>query len=374
MKVISTGNDYVIYDDNLKTYDKLPAKSYVVRFSPMRGFSLEEYAEIEIKENKIYGIHEKKVEKVLNAFDKFNRNLGVILSGDKGIGKSLFAKMLAKKSIERGLPLIIVDHFAPGIASYLESIEQEIVVLFDEFDKTFGNIKASENETDPQASLLTLFDGISTGKKLFVITCNELRSLNDYLVNRPGRFHYHFRFEYPSAEEIKEYLEDKLETAYYKEIENVVAFSKKVSLNYDCLRSIAFELKLGNTFKEAIKDLNILNTSRVKYNVSLTYEDGTKLTAKNQYMDLFDMDEDEYIELYDKSDSNLIDVRFNTSKCSFDVGKGMNLVQGDDIEVIYNRYDDDDKKMKEAIDHLKNMKPMYLAIVRGMDKEYHYMV
>ena len=62
------------------------------------------------------------------------------------------------------------------------------------------------------------------------------------------------------------------------------------------------------------------------------------------------MDEDEYIELYDKSDSNLIDVRFNTSKCSFDVGKGMNLVQGDDIEVIYNRYDDDDKKMKEAID------------------------
>ena len=123
MKVISTGNNYVIYDNTLKTYDKLPAKTYIVRFDQMKGFSLEEYSEIEIKENKIYGVHEKKVEKVLNAFEAFNRNLGVILSGDKGIGKSLFAKMLSKKAIEKGLPLIVVDRFVPGIASYLESIE-----------------------------------------------------------------------------------------------------------------------------------------------------------------------------------------------------------------------------------------------------------
>lgn len=335
---------------------------------------MEEYAEIEIKENKIYGIHEKKVEKVLNTFEKFNRNLGVILSGNKGIGKSLFAKLLAKKSIENGLPLIIVDRFVPGIASYLESIEQEIVVLFDEFDKTFGNIKTSENEADPQASLLTLFDGISSGKKLFVITCNELRSLNDYLVNRPGRFHYHFRFEYPSAEEIKEYLEDKLERVYYKEIESVIAFSKKVSLNYDCLRSIAFELNLGSPFKEAIKDLNILNTSRVKYNVSLHYEDGTRLTAREQYIDLFDQDGEEYIELYDKNDTNLVDVKFNTSKCIFDMVKGTNLIQGDDLEIVYNEYEDDEAKKKEAMGHLKSMKPMYLSIVRCMEKEYHYTV
>ena len=374
MKVISTGNDYVIYDDNLKTYDKLPAKTYIVRFDQMKGFSLEEYSEIEIKENKIYGVHEKKVEKVLNAFEAFNRNLGVILSGDKGIGKSLFAKMLSKKAIEKGLPLIVVDRFVPGIASYLESIEQETIILFDEFDKTFGNIKTSDNETDPQASLLTLFDGISSGKKLFVITCNELRNLNDYLVNRPGRCHYHFRFEYPSAEEIKEYLEEKLDTAYYKEIESVIAFSKKVSLNYDCLRSIAFELNLGISFKEAIKDLNILNTSRIKYNVSLYYEDGTKLTARNQYMDLFDQDGDEYIELYDKSDLNIIDVKFNTSKCAFDMIKGMNIIQGEDIEVTYNEYEDDDAKKKETIEHLKNMKPMYLSLVRCMEKEYHYAV
>lgn len=80
------------------------------------------------------------------------------------------------------------------------------------------------------------------GKKLFLITCNEIRKLNDYLINRLSRFHYHFRFNYPSYKEIREYLHDKLEERYYGKIEGVVAFSRKVNLNYDCLRTIAYEI------------------------------------------------------------------------------------------------------------------------------------
>lgn len=109
----------------------------------MTGFYLEKYNEFDIKENKIYGNHldkVNKVNKVIKSFELFDRNLGVILSGNKGIGKSLFAKLLAIKANEKGYPLIVVDSFIPGIASYLESIQQEVVVLFDEFDKTFFSI------------------------------------------------------------------------------------------------------------------------------------------------------------------------------------------------------------------------------------------
>lgn len=229
MRAISHGNIYDIYDDSLKTYEQLPVQSYVVRFSQNKGFYLEKYIEIEIPETKIYGIHPEKVHKVVHTFAKSNRNLGVILSGDKGIGKSLFAKMLAVAVMEEGIPLIVVDNYIPGIASYIESIEQDVMVLFDEFDKTFGEVRAKDGEASPQTHLLSLFDGISGGKKLFVITCNDLRRLNDYLINRPGRFHYHFRFEYPSAEEIRAYLKDKLDEAYYKEIEDVVSFAGKLN-------------------------------------------------------------------------------------------------------------------------------------------------
>ena len=194
MKAISIGKRYEIYDDSLKAYDKLPAKTYTVRFAKMSGFFLEVRSDLAVKE-KVYGIHPEKADKVFQAFMKFERNLGIILSGDKGIGKSLFARILAAKAVEYGYPVIIVDQFIPGIASYIESIEQEAIFLFDEFDKTFGSIRPGDNEGDPQSGLLSLFDGTSQGKKLFIITCNSLSKLNDYLVNRPGRFHYHFRFE-----------------------------------------------------------------------------------------------------------------------------------------------------------------------------------
>ena len=181
MRAISQGdNTYDIFDDSLRVYDRLPAQSYVVRFSERRGFYLSKYVDMDITESKVYGVHDAKVRKVLDSFREMNRSLGVILSGDKGIGKSLFAKMLANTAIQNGIPVIVVDTFISGIASYIESIEQEAMILFDEFDKTFGEVRAKDGESSPQTNLLTLFDGLSGGKKLFVVTCNELRRLNEY--------------------------------------------------------------------------------------------------------------------------------------------------------------------------------------------------
>lgn len=288
MKVISTGSGYQIYDDSLKTYDRLPAQAYSVGFNSNSGFFLVKYSDIEIKE-KTYGIHINKVQKVANTFEKTNRNLGVILSGAKGIGKSLFAKMLAAEGVSRDYPVIVVDHYYPGIASFLDEIEQEVYVLFDEFDKTFGSTQNNKDSLkDPQTEMLTLFDGISQGKKLFIITCNQLRNLNDYLVNRPGRFHYHFRFEYPQAQDITAYLLDK--NISQEEIKKVVAFSSKVKLNYDCLRSIAFELQMGEKFEDAILDLNIINQNNEKYNIMIYFKDGSHLSTKYTF-DMFSNDE-----------------------------------------------------------------------------------
>lgn len=307
MKAISIGKRYEIYDDSLKAYDKLPAKTYTVRFAKMSGFFLEVRSDLAVKE-KVYGIHPEKADKVFQAFMKFERNLGIILSGDKGIGKSLFARILAAKAVEYGYPVIIVDQFIPGIASYIESIEQEAIFLFDEFDKTFGSIRPGDNEGDPQSGLLSLFDGTSQGKKLFIITCNSLSKLNDYLVNRPGRFHYHFRFEYPSSEEIMEYLTDKLGSQYISEIQKVILFSRKVALNFDCLRAIAFELSMGSPFETAIQDLNIINTQNTAYDLTLQFNDGTVMRSKNCYLDMFNKEGMESVDLYDEKGLSLIHI------------------------------------------------------------------
>ena len=285
MHIVESGKRYRIFNNAITTYDQLPPKTYRVDYDPeTRIFSLLEAHDFEIPETKIYGQHLDKVKKVLNSMDKMNRNLGVILSGDKGIGKSLFSKCLGLKARKKGIPVILVNEYHEGIANFLEEIEQTVMILFDEYDKTFD-----EKKHNCQAEMLSLFDGVSAGKKLFVITCNEIQSLSQYLINRPGRFHYHFRFLYPTADEIRDYMKDKLDKQYYDEIENVIAFSVRMNLNYDCLRSIAFELNNGLKFQQAINDLNIIRISQYKnIKIIVEFENQATLSGKIKEWQLYD--------------------------------------------------------------------------------------
>ena len=337
MKTLQTGSDFKIYDDSLTIFDQLPVATYNVTYSQLEGFSLLHRADIEVSE-KAYGIHITKLDKVLNSFRCFSRSLGVILSGDKGIGKSLFAKMVCVRAIREGYPVIIVGSCVPGLAAFLESIDQECVVLFDEFDKIFRSGK----ENDDQTSLLSLFDGTSGGKKLFIVTCNDLFGLNQFIINRPGRFHYHFRFDYPTPTDIREYLRDKLDECYYGEIEKVVDFSRIVSLNYDCLRAIAFELNFGCSFASAISDLNIMTTDD---------EESPTLTA---------------LMWWPKA------ANYDRTRIVYDQVRRSTIVPPEGIRLEWDDDDDVDKHDKPFIQDLKAAKPLYMSFVKKSMQSYHY--
>lgn len=283
MNIIKAGSQYQIYGEDLNTYDKLPVRSYDVAFHKMQGFFLTARPDLVVKEEKIYGNHKKRAEKVLKSFEQCDRNFGVILSGQKGIGKSLLARLLAEEGISRGLPVITVSDYIPGIATFLSSIEQEVIVIFDEFEKTFSKI---EDKPDPQEEMLSLFDGLDGGKKLFVITCNEVRRLNEFMVDRPGRFHYHFRMGAPTDSEIREYMEDKLQKESWGEIDRIINFSRTTEVTYDYLRAIAFDLNQGYTLEECLADLNISGTTHNDYDITAYFSDGTVYTVMNYSINL----------------------------------------------------------------------------------------
>lgn len=286
MKIISNNSKYQIFPDDIKTHDLLPNGTFKVEFSEMSGFSLRLTHDFVHGEEKVYGDHEKKVNKILNNFKVFNRSLGVILSGDKGIGKSLFIRLLAEAAIKREIPVIIVDGAYPGIENFIDSIEQEVLVLFDEFEKVFR----PHDSYNPQDHLLGLFDGVSQHKRIYAITVNKLNQVNEYMVNRPGRFHYHLRFEYPTQDEVRTYLYDNTSDVPSSEIEKAISFASRVKLNFDCLRAIAFELDSGESFSDAINDLNIVNVEHPTYSFEITMNDGSTDTIMSS-CDLFSNNE-----------------------------------------------------------------------------------
>lgn len=373
MTVIRSGDVYELYDDSVKTFSRLPVGTYTVEFDPRKGCYLMEHSSIEVTE-KAYGVQDQKVEKVMRTFSGMGRSLGVILSGDKGIGKTMFAKKLCAKAIGEGIPVILVEGCYEGIVRLIERIDQECLVLFDEFEKTFVEKTTGYDDDDEdgdQSKLLSLFDGTSGGKKLYVVTCNDIYKLNDCLINRPGRFHYHFRFEYPSQSEIEEYMTDNLDASYRTEIPKVVTFAKKVRLNYDCLRAIALEINMGVSFEEAISDLNILNVEEYEYDITLCFENGKKLYNKRYEIDLYD-EEDPFawIPFYNLAGAEVVQARFNKSAITYDPKTGAGVIQSNGFSLDFDVYDEDSKDVTPY----RRIKPSCITFSRSKEKKLHFSV
>lgn len=97
-----TGSKFSLFDDSIRTYDQLPAVTFELGYSQQEGCYLLRRSNTSVTE-KVYGVQQQKVDKVLTSFERFERSLGVILSGDKGIGKSMFAKCVCRKGHANGI-------------------------------------------------------------------------------------------------------------------------------------------------------------------------------------------------------------------------------------------------------------------------------
>lgn len=273
------GGKFQIYDKNVGVHEKLPNTVYRLDFNENTGFYLTMLSDFVINE-KLYGSIIDKIKLVVESYDKAERSVGVILSGKKGLGKSIASKKLCQLFIEKGLPVILVGKAIPGIANYIQSIDQEAVLLFDEFDKNFKDngycdfSRSFEASTVAQVAsneLLPLFDGIDSQKRVYIINCNKVSDISQYLINRPGRFHFHFILDYPSEKDIVDYLRDNLKDPNDKIIREVILLSKRTKLNYDSLRAICFELNIGHSFDDIERFLNIYELYYNKaYNVTVT--------------------------------------------------------------------------------------------------------
>lgn len=281
--IISVGDSFRIFGSEVNTYTKLPVATYTVEFNPMMGFSLLKVDDLEVGIDKVYGHRDDKVDKVLRGYNATGRSLGLMLSGDKGQGKSLFLRMLAEKAVESGLPVVRVTIDVDGIAEFIDSLG-ECMVVFDEFEKVFSKSGAGRGidhegggSSNRQDQFLSLFDGVSSTKRLYCITLNDVRRVSDYLLNRPGRFHYHIRFDYPDQDQIREYMTDQVPDITDDQITSVITLSNYTNLNYDHLQAIAFELTMHDhdvDVSEIVEDLNIKPTESVNFIYTVFFKNG----------------------------------------------------------------------------------------------------
>lgn len=245
---IRNGNTVrVASDAAMNLTQTLATGVYVVKCDEMTGvYYLEDSKTFSIP-SKRYGSIDRYTHRILTTFHSREASTGVLLVGEKGSGKTLLAKMLSATS---GMPTILVNESFRGSTfnAFIQSIEQDAVVLFDEFEKVY--------DIDDQEAMLTLLDGTTPSKKLYVLTCNDVCSVNEHMRNRPGRLFYNIAFKGLEIDFVREYCIDHLKNSDHIQgvVDSLVLFSR---FNFDMLQALVEEMnRYGESAIEALELIN----------------------------------------------------------------------------------------------------------------------
>lgn len=236
------------FGSDIKTFKKIPVNNYIVlQDEYSKEFYLKTIDSFTLPK-KIYGKEEEIADRYLKSFNKSNKNMGVLLTGLKGSGKTLLAKILSEKS---KLPVILVTQPFSGedFQDFLSSLKQKVIVLVDEFEKVYA-------DDEKQQQLLPVLDGVFETKIMFILTSNTL-NVNEFLKNRPGRIRYLRQYDGLEKDTMNEIIDDLLEDKEKKnELIDVLNILSSVSI--DVLLHLIQEMNdYDETAKESIRHLNI---------------------------------------------------------------------------------------------------------------------
>lgn len=271
---MKVGNTVRIFpQDAIDLRDGLPVGTYVVKYEKKSESYFLEMADQFESLPKYYGKTIAHADRILNTFFSRGRTMGVMLTGEKGSGKTLLAKEVSIRAAQRGISTLVINTNFHGddFNQFIQSIGSTAVILFDEFEKVYDSSK--------QEHVLTLLDGTFPTNHLFVLTCNDKWRVDSHMRNRPGRIHYMIEFGGLSQEAVREYAVDRLVKQEY--VEQLVKLSTLFAeFNFDMLKAIVEEMNLyGENPREAMELLNAKPEYERRghyeqtYNIRLTVDD-----------------------------------------------------------------------------------------------------
>ena len=316
-----------ITQDSIKIEKKLKPCVYSVKCD-LQGFFLDRVDALTPADFKVYGNVDFYADRIIKTFNDRKKNTGVLLSGEKGSGKTLLAKIVCDKmQRDHKVPVVLVNepYHGDSFNTFIQLIDQPCILFFDEYEKVYFEEEANNG-------LLTLMDGVYTSEKLFLLTSNN-SYISPFMENRPGRIFYSIEFSGVDQETVVDYLKDNLK--YKDKGTGILTLTKLIrDFNFDMLVALVEDINRYNiSARDAVDMLNIKNVRGYKTNFDIKkfsvtgkfhklLEVDSSITINPFYCDFeiayeSSSDEDEDYSLETFNSSHLVDADIDAGKYTF---------------------------------------------------------
>lgn len=310
---------YPTKDAELKLHEKLPTGNWIIKVDMFQKLFFEAIDPFVIPE-KIYGDTLQKAQRILNTYQDRSMSTGVLLTGEKGSGKTLLAKMISKLGKDLGYPTVVINspYCGDPFNELIQGLHQSCVIIFDEFEKVY--------DKEDQQKILTLLDGVFPTKKLFIFTCNDKYIIDVNMYNRPGRIFYSMEYGGLDSLFIIDYCNDTLKPELRKYTDVICQISSLFyAFNFDMLKAMIEEMNRYNESpQEVMKFINASpskDTSRNTFKVELIV-DGIPISE--------DKLDSKTIEVSPLNIKELLYINYNVDK----KGEDSTIEQEDDYETF----------------------------------------
>lgn len=253
--------DFLVLTENSEKVRNLENEIYILRVHPKYGIVLiRTYKEKFEFKFKPYALEEEFISHVMIGYKNIPGNIGILMNGIKGTGKSVVGKEIANRL---NLPIIVIEQASKDIPSFISRIQQEVIIFVDEYEKVFNERETYDEEGNVLSSgshmLLSLMDGAMdfSYRRFFILTTNKTY-INSNILNRPGRIRFYKEFSNLHPSQVKTLIDELLEDSSFQE--SIVQYMSTLEIiTVDIVKAVISQVNLLKTPPvESCKYLNVI--------------------------------------------------------------------------------------------------------------------